>query len=197
MDKQKWTETTVTNNSEEKVYVEISRFSPVKSGFYWTNKKLDDAHSFTGLNQLYGLKSAFLKTKEFKNGNWIELSDYNKRYVQEKYKDVKVYDDGLRNTSVIDFCVEHALRLDVSLHDRIQKIINVQKQIEDGKHASIVQMCERYDVAIDKYDPLTEIHESIITDVPMLSVCRMNQDEEGIQLIINHINDTLKKGVDK
>ena len=198
MDRQKWTETTVTNNSEEKVYVEISRFSPVKSGFYWTNKKLDDAHSFTGLNQLYGLKSAFLKTKEFKNGNWIELADYNKRYVQEKYKDVKVYDDELRNTDVIDFCVEHALRLDVSLHDRIQKIISVRKHVEDGKHASIVTICERYGVTIDKCDPLTEIHESIITDVPMLSVCRMGyQDEESIQLIINHINETLKKGVDK
>jgi hypothetical protein len=79
-----WDEQSLTIDGSEIVYAEISRWDVVRCGFVSCAyelksnlKRLENA----GLKvpAVIGLKTAFLKTKQFKNGNFIRIDDYIKR----------------------------------------------------------------------------------------------------------------------
>ena len=77
-----WDDVEVENDGSEHVYVEIYRYETYNcswemSGFKNVLDSLD--HLGFGIDSIYGLKSAFLKTKAFKSGNWISLTEYINR----------------------------------------------------------------------------------------------------------------------
>ena len=77
-----WDDVEVENDGSEHVYVEISRYETVGSFLIINEFKnvLDSLdHLGFGIDSIYGLKSAFLKTKAFKSGNWISLTEYINR----------------------------------------------------------------------------------------------------------------------
>ena len=75
-----WDECTVPDN-EEKVYIEIARYKPVVYyNFYYVNRILNELNTHLSKTpKIYGIKTGFLKTKKFKEQNWISLKDYAKR----------------------------------------------------------------------------------------------------------------------
>ena len=68
---EKWEDTTVENDGIQRIYVEINRYAPVEYNFSQVRAR----QKFID-KTIYGLKTSFLKTKAFKDGNWISLSDY-------------------------------------------------------------------------------------------------------------------------
>ena len=80
-----WTEAEVDlKDGEERVYVEINRFEVVGQKWFTNNtsqirSSIDDLKKYIGDVKVYGIKSVLLKSKGFKNGNWISLDEYLKR----------------------------------------------------------------------------------------------------------------------
>jgi hypothetical protein len=83
--RQNWTEAVVDlKDGEERVYVEINRFEVVGQKWFTNNTSqirscIEDLKKYIGDVEVYGVKSALVKSKGFKNGNWISLDDYLKR----------------------------------------------------------------------------------------------------------------------
>lgn len=84
-DKDHWDEQELELDGSEVVYVEVNRYQPVDcrrySGSCNSNLKniLATTKDHIGDINLVGLKTAFLKTKAFRDGNFIHLDDYLKR----------------------------------------------------------------------------------------------------------------------
>ena len=80
-----WTEAEVDlKDGEERVYVEINRFEVVGQKWFTNTtsqirSSIDDLKAHIGDVKVYGIKSVLLKSKGFKNGNWISLDEYLKR----------------------------------------------------------------------------------------------------------------------
>lgn len=77
-----WTATTVDVDSQEKIYIVISRWVP-ESSEYWRMsrvKNLVDNAKKMGIDieyaDVHGLKTAYTSTAAFRKGNWIELTDF-------------------------------------------------------------------------------------------------------------------------
>jgi hypothetical protein len=80
-----WDETELTIDGNEIIYAEICRWEPVNGdivgGVYYLKSSLERLKE-AGLEVpavVVGLKTAFTKTKQFKNGNFIRIDDYIKR----------------------------------------------------------------------------------------------------------------------
>ena len=83
--RENWTEAEVDlKDGEERVYVEINRFGVVGQKWFTNTtsqirSSIDDLKAHIGDVKVYGIKSVLLKSKGFKNGNWISLDEYLKR----------------------------------------------------------------------------------------------------------------------
>lgn len=84
---QNWDGVTVdiADTTEEKVYVELNSWTMEHtSGWLGSTRDIRDMSEQcrkhgVEIPQVYGLKTAILKTKGFEKGNWIKLQDYMKR----------------------------------------------------------------------------------------------------------------------
>jgi hypothetical protein len=79
---------------EEKVYIEVCRNesvhnAPLHSTYHINDKVIPAVEKCVTIPQLYTVKTAYTKTKKFREGNWISLPDYLKREAA-KTKKVKV-----------------------------------------------------------------------------------------------------------
>ena len=83
-----WEETELTIDEKEIVYVEINRWEPVKTSVVYSSLR-DVGRTLDNLKEcglsvptVAGLKTSFIKTKQFKDGNFIDLKDYVKRELE-------------------------------------------------------------------------------------------------------------------
>ena len=98
-DSDNWSEHDLKLDGSEVVYVEINRFQPVSESLidgscYRIENAIDVLKKLGITTKVIGLKTAFIKTKAFTNGNFISLNDYairellklapTKRYVYDQ-----------------------------------------------------------------------------------------------------------------
>ena len=83
-----WEETELTIDEKEIVYVEINRWEPVKTGVVYSSLR-EIGRTLDKLKQcglsvptVAGLKTSFTKTKQFRDGNFIDLEEYVKRELE-------------------------------------------------------------------------------------------------------------------
>lgn len=81
-----WDEVDLEDDGQEMVYVEISRWKPVGGHCLISSDNRQIRDTVEHLKQckiavpdIVGLKTVFIKTKDFKTGNFISLTDYVKR----------------------------------------------------------------------------------------------------------------------
>jgi len=83
--RENWTEAEVDlKDGEERVYVEINRFEVVGQKWFTNTtsqirSSIEDLKEHIGDVEVYGVKSALVKSKGFQNGNWISVDEYLKR----------------------------------------------------------------------------------------------------------------------
>ena len=103
------TKMVTTVPDEEKVYIEVCRNesvhnAPLHGIYHIIDKVLPAVEKCVTIPQLYTVKTAYTKTKKFREGNWISLPDYLQREAA-KTKKVKVmtyegeYNDVFRRLS--------------------------------------------------------------------------------------------------
>jgi hypothetical protein len=163
-----WDDVEIDKDNVRRVYVEISRYGHDKIEFY-------------------GLKTAYLKTKMFKDANWISLEDY----LQEVA-------DGLPMVTVI----EDRDRSHWTYRELFKKLLGKVSDPRIAEYAELVaKMKEQHNdrFAYDKLgahnkiikkDLLGELDNEIVECYPvikLLNTCGTYADVEQVEILANHI----------
>ena len=143
-DKDRWDEQELELDGSEVVYVEVNRYQPVNcrrySGSCNVNLKniLATSKDYIGDINLVGLKTAFLKTKAFRDGNFIHLDDYLKReYAKVAPKTFLEYDKS-------DFGLFRDINKVVD-NDEVREIVELAKSCNNRVIADI---CKKVGVEV-------------------------------------------------
>jgi len=190
--------TTITIDGDEIVYIEINRWEPQGSnGVYYCNsdiKRVLNRLEKCGIDapKVVALKSAFLKTKQFEKGNFIDLADYVKRELAARSPKT-YYDYSVREFSVFKNMHEYMQHDDIS--DMMELVeghsngeiadwlssLNRDREVADMEKDTMIQ--EMMDEFYAKYEMLT-----FLSDWEMTS-----EDEERRLKIANYIGGTIRE----
>jgi hypothetical protein len=185
-----WDDVEIDKDNVRRVYVEISRYEPVNERFNIREfNSINDSLEHVGHDKIefYGLKTAYLKTKMFRDANWISLEDYLKEVV-----------DGLPMVTVI----EDRDRSYWTYRDLFKKLFGKVSDPRIAKYAELVtKMKEQHDdrfaynklgahSKIVKKDLLGELDNEIVECYPvikLLNSCGTYADAEQVEILANHI----------
>lgn len=141
--KESWEEHDLELDGSEIVYVEVSRFQPVSVWRYSSdNSQMQSTISKArqhGIDiKLVGLKTAFLKTKTFKDGNFIELETYLKREYAKKAPTTFYKYDG------------SDLSMLKSIHKYVdsQEINDIIKLSQSSTNTEVAEICKNLNIEI-------------------------------------------------
>ena len=139
-----WDETEIDLDGSEIVYVEVNRNKPVNTNsFTGTNgsiaSTLSTASEHIGDINLIGLKTAFLKTAAFRQGNFIHLDAYLAReYAKKAPKTFFKYEKyDLERFETINKKIDH---------DEVREIVEFAQSC---KNSDIAGICERLGVVVE------------------------------------------------
>ena len=173
-----WGECTVPDN-EEKVFIEINRYNPVDYyNYYYVQSTLSKLESFASQKpEIYGIKTAFLKTEKFKEQNWISLKDYTKREMAKiASKTMNVLIDGISWSKLED----------ISLLSNDQDIKYLLENKPDNK--TLVEFLSNLGYTIPTDDSLLKRYSIVEDRYPML----FNPDDSVIAQYMKDIYDSTK-----
>lgn len=197
-DKDYFDKTELTIDGDEIVYIEISRWQPQgANGVYYSNtdvKRVLNRLEKCGIDapKVVALKSAFLKTKQFKDGNFIDLADYVKRELSARSPKT-YYDYNVRQFGVFKQMHKHMQQQDIS--DMVELVeshsnsevadwlssLNKDREVANMEKDTMIQ--DMMDEFFVKYEMLT-----FLSDWEMTST-----DEEYQTKIANYIGGTIRE----
>ena len=194
--KDKWTEVSVYNDTNEKIYVEINRWDVINSSFAHMTRAIEVcSQTLKSTIDIYGVKTAFLSTKEFNNGNWISLDVYMNRELAKKYSGASVYDIDISWHEERMFTF---LRTNFSNIDTVAELSSIFNKHK--KQAEMIRLCDQYCVNLNKDSSFHIKFEELKSRYPMLLVVDnfpnpTNNDTEFniIKQYINGVDQNEKK----
>ena len=195
-------EAELTIDGDEIVYIEISRWQPQIRGrgrVYFSNRDVQRALSRLekcGIDapKVVALKSAFLKTKQFKDGNFIDLADYVERELIARSPKT-YYDYNVRQFGVFKKMHEHMQ------HDDISDMVALVEEQSNSEIADWVSALNK-----DRVEPVAEMEkDTMIQDMmdeffvkyemlTFLSDWEMTSTDKEYQTkIANYIGGTIRE----
>lgn len=166
--------------SGEKVYVEVNRDDLV--GFRYNSYGFKEFSSYVrdnmGLGEVYVIKSCFLKTKSFKNDEWINIKDYAKR---ESQKLVKVEWHNVDDSCQAD------LIADISRHVKNDLFKDYIKLYDEYTSQKNIYMLKDLGMFLES-NKLQKLIEAIIEKYPLVNLVRENLKEEELKTLGNIIS---------
>ena len=190
-----WDDVEIDNDGSERVYVEINRYEPQgkfndMSQFKNIMDSLD--HLGIGISSIYGLKTAFLKTKAYKQGNWISLTSYIERESAnlpeiEVIQNRKHYDNPYQ---------ELFTKLANKLDNEIVKEYNDTVKLTEAEHSdkfaySVLGLGDK----IKSEDKLQQIADEFVAQYPVVELLHWDgshASDRQIEVLINHIQGETK-----
>ena len=185
----KWIESDVENNNELKVYVEISRNKPVEDdgSFYSLDRNISRIESITGKNcEIYGIKTSFLKTKEFKDGNWISHKDYLHGLIKEKVSNTTFFSRP-SNTDILDVLLKN---LDDNFSQEINTIKSMYKNYKENLELQDLSRYHGVDIDID--DSFKNAVEELKNKYPMVFITDKWDIKDNIEIIKEYMKGIAK-----
>ncbi len=186
-----WDETEIDLDGSEIVYVEINRNKPVDYGSRWTDcngqlsSTLETAAEHIPTIELIGLKTAFLKTKAFRDGNFIHINDYLKReYAKKAPKTFFEYNDSdLDKFKTINKHVDN---------DEVREIIELA---DSCKNDEIAGVCKRLGVTVEMTEDtmLQEMMDDWNDRHKMLTFVTDWEIRNNTTIVAEYIGGTVKK----
>ena len=190
-----WGDVEIDNDGSERVYVEINRYEPQgkfndMSQFKNIMDSLD--HLGIGISSIYGLKTAFLKTKGFKQGNWISLTSYIERE-SANLPEIKV----IQNRKHYDNPYQELFtKLANKLDNEIVKEYNDTVKLTEAEHSdkfaySVLGLGDK----IKSEDKLQQIADRFIAEYPVVELLHWDgshASDRQIEVLINHIQGETK-----
>ena len=199
-DKDYFDETELTIDGDEIVYIEISRWQPQggKRVYYSNNdiRRALDRLEKCGIDvpKVVALKSAFLKTKQFKDGNFIDFADYVERELLARSPNT-YYDYNVREFGVFKKMHEHMQQDDIS---------DMMTLVEEHSNSEIADWLSALNK--DRVEPLAEMEkDTMIQDMmdefyvkyemlTFLSDWEMTSTDKEYQAkIANYIGGTIRE----
>ena len=196
-DSRYWEENELEIDGDEMVYVEINRWEPQESRSFASSKA---HHYISGTNQqiqatqarlkdckidvpvLHGLKTAYLKTKAFKSGNWIHLDDYVQREVAKiAPKGIYVY-------------LQNDYDKIAKLHEKIKspELDDWFEVAKSSKNGEIAKFCENLSIPLEQDNFLQELHEDFFAKYPILTILSDWEIKGNAEHIYEYIGGTLR-----
>ena len=190
-----WDDIEIDNDGSERVYVEINRYEPQgkfndMSQFKNIMDSLD--HLGIGISSIYGLKTAFLKTKAYKQGNWISLTSYIERESAnlpeiEVIQNRKHYDNPYQ-----ELFTKLANKFDNEIVKEYNDTVELTKAEHSDKFAySVLGLGDK----IKSEDKLQQIADRFIAEYPVVELLHWDgshASDRQIEVLINHIQGETK-----
>lgn len=187
-----WDDVEIDNDGSERVYVEINRYESQDYNMDSFKNIMDSLdHLVIGFGRkIYGLKTAFLKTKAFKQGNWISLREYITR---ESAK--------LPDITVIEFNSRSHDGPYQSLFKKLSEGLDndILKQYNDTIEAAADQHSDRFAYntlnlvgKIKCEDRLQNLADEFVAKYPVVELLHWNgshASDSQIDILINHIKE--------
>ena len=177
-----WDEAVLELDGDEVVYVEISRWEAVNGCSNRSIKSHIEDLKTCGIEnvKVYGLKSAFTKTKAFRDGNFIELNNFVRRELKR-----------IAPTSCNHYDGEQYNKLK-SLSEYITSPELTEWQDITPEDDKIVKICRQYSIEMEKDTFLDEWQREFFKKYEMLSFVSGWEIGKNSRKVANYINGELK-----
>lgn len=186
-----WDDVEIDNDGRERVYVEINRYESQSYSMDQFKNILDSLdHLILGFGRhIYGLKTAFLKTKAFKQGNWISLGEYIQRE-SASMPDIEVIESRKHSNSPYQELFEKlGNRFDNEIVKEYNDTVELAKAEHSDKFAySVLGLSHK----IKSEDKLQKIADKFVAEYPvveLLSWDGSHASDRQIEVLINHIKE--------
>ena len=185
-----WDDVEIDNDGSERVYVEINRYESQSYSMDQFKNIMDSLdHLGVGINSIYGLKTAFLKTRAFKKGNWIDLGSYIERE-SAKLPDIEVIENRKYSENPYQ---ELFTKLGEKFDNEIVKEYNDTIELAKAEHPDKFA----YNVLglkhkIKSEDKLQHIADKFVAEYPVVELLHWNgshASDRQIDILINHIKE--------
>ena len=190
-----WDDVEIDNDGRERVYVEINRYESQGYNMDSFNNIMDSLdHLIIGFGRkIYGLKTAFLKTKGFKQGNWISLSEYIERETK-----------ALPDITVIKFNSRSHDGPYQSLFKKLAEALDndILKQYNDTIQAAAEEHSDKFAYntlnlvsKIKCEDRLQNLADEFVAQYPVVELLHWDgshASDRQIEVLINHIQGETK-----
>tara|TARA_R110000765_G_scaffold121757_1_gene218088 strand:+ start:192 stop:2108 length:1917 start_codon:yes stop_codon:yes gene_type:complete len=189
-------EAELTIDGDEIVYIEINRWQAQGTdGVYQSNRGVKQA--LTRLEKcdidaprVVALKSAFLKTAQFKNGNFIDLADYVKRELAERSPKT-YYEYNVRKFDV--FKNMHKFMQ----HDGISDIMTLVEEYGNSEIADwLSALGKDLDIKMEKDTMIQDMMDEFFVKYEMLTFLSdwemQSTDEDTKNKVANYIGGTIR-----
>ena len=184
-----WDDVEIDKDNVRRVYVEISRYEPTDGRFRRSDfKNINDSLEHVGHDkiEIYGLKTAYLKTKAFKNANWISLRDYLKEVV-DNLPTLVIVEKANRSFSYSSLFKKLSDKVsDSRFTEYAELLVKVEQQYSDrfaynnlGAHSKLI-----------KKDLLGELDKEIVECYPVIKLlnhCGEYAETHQVEILANHI----------
>ena len=186
-----WDDVEIDNDGRERVYVEINRYEPQSYGMDQFKNILDSLdHLILGFGRhIYGLKTAFLKTKAFKQGNWISLGEYIERE-SAKLPDLEVIqNERTRENPYQELFRKLGNRFDNEIVKEYNDTVELAKAEHSDKFAyNALGLGHK----IKSEDKLQQIADKFVAEYPVVELLHWNgshASDSQLDILINHIKE--------
>ena len=138
---------------------------------------------------IYGLKTAFLKTKAFKQGNWISLGEYIERE-SAKLPDIEVIQNERNRENPYQ---ELFRKLGNRFDNEIVKEYNDTVELAKAEHSDkFAYNALGLGHKIKSEDKLQQIADKFVTEYPVVELLHWNgshASDSQLDILINHIKE--------
>lgn len=189
-----WDDVEIDNDGRERVYVEINRYE--SQGYSMDDFKniLDSLdHLIIGFGRhIYGLKTAFLKTKAFKQGNWISLGEYISRE-SAKLPDIQLIENRTHmNNPYEELFTKLGNRFDNEIVKEYNDTVELAKAEHSDKFAyNTLSLGHK----IKSEDKLQQIADRFVAECPVVELLHWDgahASDRQLEILINHIQGETK-----
>ena len=185
-----WDDVEIDNDGSERVYVEINRYESQSYSMDEFKNIMDSLeHLGVAINSIYGLKTAFLKTRAFKQGNWISLGEYIQRE-SASMPDIEVIENRKYSSNPYQ---ELFTKLGEKFDNEIVKEYNDTVELTKAEHSDKFA----YNVLglkhkIKSEDKLQQIADKFTAEYPVVELLAWDgshASDRQIEVLINHIKE--------
>ena len=185
-----WDDVEIDNDGSERVYVEINRYESQSYGMDQFKNIMDSLeHLSVAINSIYGLKTAFLKTKAFKQGNWISLGEYIQRE-SVSMPDIEVIEKNRNSENPYQ---ELFRKLGEKFDNEIVKEYNDTVKLAEAEHSDkFAYNALGLGHKIKSEDKLQQIADKFVTQYPVVELLHWNGSHASnsqLDILINHIKE--------
>ena len=185
-----WDDVEIDNDGSERVYVEINRYESQSYSMDQFKNILDSLeHLGVAINSIYGLKTAFLKTKAFKQGNWISLGEYIQRESASMPDIEVIQNERNRENPYQELFRKLGNRFDNEIVKEYSDTVELAKAEHSDKFAySVLGLSHK----IKSEDKLQKIADKFVAEYPvveLLSWDGSHASDRQIEVLINHIKE--------